>query len=82
MEAKVIKFTSSNLLPPPPGHCQQCAMVHAPNQPHNLGSLFYRMKFRMDNGREATWYDALEHCPDDVQAAWLRELRARGAISD
>lgn len=80
MGVKVIQFTSANLMPPPPGYCQQCAIPHAPEQPHNQQSLFYRMKFRMDHGREPTWHDAMAHCPDEVQAMWLKELRLLGAI--
>jgi hypothetical protein len=77
---KLIQMTSANLLPPPPGHCQTCAVMHAPDAPHNAQSLFYRMKFRMDHGREVTWHDAMAHCPDEVQAMWLTELRATGAV--
>lgn len=32
------------LLPPPPTHCQECATVHLPEQPHNKLSLFYQAK--------------------------------------
>jgi hypothetical protein len=67
------------LMPPRPGVCQVCAVDHQPDDPHNRDSLFYQMKFQMENGYSPTWLDAMAHCSLDTQIAWERELRRRGA---
>jgi hypothetical protein len=71
-----------HVLPPPKGHCQICAIKHAPEQPHNAQSLHYQTVFQGMLGRAPTWADALAHCSDDVKLHWERELRICGAWSE
>lgn len=68
------------LLPPRPEACQECAKypAHPAEQPHDRTSLYYQMKFQMENGYPPTWMDAMAHCSLEVQIAWERELRKRG----
>ena len=66
------------LLPAREGTCAECATDHAPDQPHNCGSLFYQMQFHAKSGRWPVWADAVAHCAPAVRAAWETELRARG----
>lgn len=67
------------LLPPAPHLCQECAVEHDADEPHNALSLYYQIKFYKDNGRWPTWKDALAHCNEEVQTAWTRMLMDRGA---
>ena len=62
----------------PPGTCPECAVAHAPEQPHNQQSLTYQYKFYDQYGRWPTWDDALAHCPPGVKAYWIEELAKRG----
>ncbi len=76
-----VKEMSMALLPPASHLCQVCAIDHDPEQPHNAQSLYYQTKFNMEHGRAATWQDAMEHCSDEVKAAWnerLDELESKG----
>lgn len=66
------------LLPPAKDKCQECAERHDPEDPHNASSMFYMVKFKMDNNREATWADAISHCSDDVKKYWTEELTKLG----
>ena len=65
---------SLSILPPPPGHCQECAVEHEPDQPHNRDSLFYAFIFNAQHNRSPTWVDAMAHCPQAVQVEWLKSL--------
>jgi hypothetical protein len=67
------------LLRPAPHLCQECAVDHRPEDPHNAQSLFYEMKFHMQRKRYPTWADAVAHCAPEVRAAWEGELRRVGA---
>lgn len=67
------------LLPPSPDKCQECAVDHPPEEPHNKQSLYYQTKFRGDHGRWPTWRDAVAHCAPEVQEFWEAELRNLGA---
>jgi len=67
------------LLPPKPGVCQECAVDHPPEDPHNNQSLYFQYKFRGDHGRWPTWKDAIAHCTPEVREFWEEELRAAGA---
>lgn len=62
------------LLPPAPDKCQTCAAEHAPEEPHDCGSLYYQYVFFAQHGRWPTWADAMAHCAPDVQALWRKEL--------
>lgn len=70
------------MLPAAPGKCQECAVDHKPEEPHNKDSLFYQMKFHAQTGRWPVWADAVAHCAEPVRAAWEAELRKRGAWKD
>ena len=67
-----------HLLPPKPGTCQECAVDHTPDFPHNLDSLYYQYFFYDKHGRWPTWMDALEHCDKKIKARWIEELTKRG----
>jgi len=67
---------------PPSDHCQICAFKHEPDQPHNAQTLYYRMIFSNQIGREPTWADAMAHCSPEVQAKWKEELTKRGHWSE
>ncbi len=62
----------------PDGTCPLCAVVHAPDQPHNRDSLAYQYKFYDEYGRWPTWIDAMAHCPEQIQEFWKEALRERG----
>lgn len=62
------------ILPGPPGSCEWCHTVHAPEQPHNQQSLAYQMKFYGEHKRWPTWTDAMAHCPEDVRRMWREQL--------
>ena len=67
------------LLPPAPHLCQECAVAHAKEEPHDASSFFYRTKFMMENdGRTPTWLDAVAHCPKDIKENWLMALEING----
>jgi hypothetical protein len=78
-KVKVVQMASPMmLLPPHPSKCQECAAEHEPDQPHNAQTLFYQVKFQMDNGRGATWIDAMAHCSPEMRALWTAALIERG----
>jgi hypothetical protein len=66
------------LMPPAPGACQECGVLHAPEQPHNPDSLYWQTKRWQNHEPLPTWEDALRHCPPDVRAAWVEALREHG----
>ena len=66
------------LLPPAPGTCPICAIVHDSDAPHDRQSLYYQMRFKGLRGRWPTWADAAAHCTPEVQAAWKEALESRG----
>ena len=66
------------LLPPRPGVCQECAVDHLPDAPHNKDSLYYQYHFHNKNGRWPTWTDAMEHCDNETKKKWSKELTDRG----
>jgi hypothetical protein len=70
------------ILPPAPDKCQECAVEHAPEEPHNAQSLFYHFKFYEKNGRAPTWKDAIAHCNPETRLAWELELKSRGAWTE
>jgi hypothetical protein len=71
------KANAMTMLPPRPGVCQECAVDHKHDEPHNQQSLYYQMHFHARHGRWPTWTDAMAHCPDDVKAHWRRTLVER-----
>ncbi len=66
------------LLPAPAGTCQECAVKHQPEQPHNQQSLFYQYHFYGQHGRWPTWTDALAHCTPEVRQVWVECLAKHG----
>lgn len=72
-EVLAVRRNAGALLPPSADVCQECAVDHAHDQPHNRDSLYYQMAFHATHGRWPTWTDAMAHCGPDVRAAW-REL--------
>ena len=49
------------LLPVAAGRCAHCASLHGPDDPHDMGSVFYGMRFLTRHGRDATYADAVAH---------------------
>lgn len=72
------KVGSFSLLPPIPGVCQECAVDHAPDEPHDQQSLYYQYSFYADHDRWPTWTDAMAHCPEETRRLWTAALQARG----
>ena len=70
------------MLPPKPGVCQECAIDHSPESPHNKDSLFYQYYFFNIHGRWPTWKDAMKHCDEETKTKWSAELIKRGVILD
>lgn len=76
--SKMIVASPMMLLPPHPSKCQVCAVEHAAEQPHNAQSLFYQVKFHMENGRDANWADAMAHCEPQMKDFWTAALAEAG----
>lgn len=53
-------------------------MNHQAEMPHNLQSLAYQYNFYDRHGRWPKWADAMAHCPEEVKAAWIQELKKKG----
>lgn len=66
------------LLPPAPDVCQECAVKHAPEEPHDATSLYYQYSFKAEHGRWPKWSDAIAHCSEELKQAWTAELKRRG----
>lgn len=67
------------LLPPAPDKCQECAVKHEPDQPHDATSLFYHVYFGMrHDGRGPSWMDAMAHCDEKTVKEWAQALTAKG----
>lgn len=66
------------LLPPKPGTCPICATAHNPADPHKKDSLYYQMRFHLENGRSATWVDAMAHGTEEVKQIWIQALALHG----
>lgn len=60
------------------GECSQCGVLHHPDEPHNLQSLYYQYAFRAEHDRWPTWVDAMEHCTPETRSLWTEALRERG----
>ncbi len=67
------------MLPPKPGVCQECAVDHPKEYPHNRQSLAYQYFFYNKHGRWPTWRDAMAHCDEETKAKWCEALAGRGA---
>lgn len=71
-EVKVFNTVLDGTLRPPAPHlCQQCAVEHEPELPHNQQSLFWQYYFyKQSGGRWPTWDDAMVHCAPEIQEKW------------
>lgn len=82
MSVNVPGLSGMILLPCKEGVCQECAVDHPADVPHNCGSLYYQYKFYAEQGRWPTWKDAIAHCDDITRKLWEAELRRRGGWND
>jgi hypothetical protein len=73
-----VKGAGMYLLPCAPNVCQECAVDHEPEFPHNQQSLYYQYHFYALNNRWPTWEDAMAHCDEQMQEFWKIELREKG----
>ncbi len=71
------KSNAYTMLPPRPDVCQECAVDHPWDQPHNRDSLYYQMTFFAMHGRYPTWTDSMAHCSEGIKAMWRIGLVAR-----
>lgn len=69
-----------HLLPARPGTCAECAVDHAPSQPHNQQSMYYQYHFYAEHNRWPTWDDAVAHCSPVVKALWVAQLAKQGIV--
>jgi hypothetical protein len=76
--AEMKQVGAFKMLPPKPGVCQECAVDHKPDQPHNQQSLYYQMAFFADHNRYPTWKDAMAHCTPELQEKWIIALKEKG----
>lgn len=80
-DVKVIDLAKEGVLfPCAPDVCQECAVDHDPDMPHNAQSLYYQYKFYQKHGRWPTWEDAMAHCSTEMQELWKEELGKLGQI--
>lgn len=66
------------LIPPPEGHCPECAEQHDPENFHNAQSIFYQAKFQLEHERMPTWEDAMSHCAADHKDKLKKALTDAG----
>ena len=78
LNVKKMETAKMMLLPPAPNLCQECAVDHPPEVPHDQQSFYYQTKFNMLHGRTATWDDAMKHCTDEIKKMWKLELKRKG----
>jgi hypothetical protein len=62
------------LMPPGEGKCPKCAAQHKPDEPHEIRSLYYLMKFWQKEKRFPTTWDTVQDCPEDVIERWRERL--------
>lgn len=72
------KHLPYNLLPCAKDVCQECAVDHQADLPHNRGSLFYQYHFYNEHGRWPTWEDAMAHCSEAMKKHWVEALAKKG----
>ena len=78
MGTDIFACSEIKIIAPAPGKCPVCAGAHDADQPHNIHSMYYRMKFRQKHGRYPNWIDAMAHCTPEVQQWWREALTQRG----
>ena len=64
------------------GVCRTCGRSHKADQPHDKSSLYYQYRFYDENGRFASWADAMEHCSRTTKMLWRHHLQERGIDPD
>ena len=79
---KIMELKNMTLLPPAEDKCQECAVKHKPEDPHDATSLYYQYGFYKKHGRWPRWKDAIAHCAEEVKTAWTAELKKRGLWID
>jgi len=67
-----------HMIPAKPGTCEQCAVDHEKEFPHNAQSLFYQYHFYNETGRWPDWKDAMAHCTKEMKAQWMTQLTESG----
>lgn len=72
------KISPWTLLQPRKDVCQQCAVDHPPDLPHDQQSLHYQYWFFSQHNRWPTWADAMAHCDEDMKVVWIEELAKHG----
>jgi len=82
VDRKTGKETTTNakmfMMPAKKGTCEECAVNHRKDQPHDKQSMFYQYKFFNEHGRWPGWADAMAHCDDEVKQMWTTHLRKLG----
>ena len=78
IEGKHLKPFS--MLPCAKDVCQECAVDHKADWPHNQQSFFYQYHFYNEHGRWATWTDAMAHCSEAMKKYWVDALTKKGIV--
>lgn len=73
-EVTGVKHNALTMLPTKPGVCQECAVDHPHDEPHDCQSLTYQYRFYGTHGRWPTWTDAMQHCTPEVKKMWREGL--------
>lgn len=73
-----VEVKTLHLLPAAPDKCQECAVKHEPDQPHDKTSLYYQYYFSAKWGLWPTWEDAMAHCDEPTKKLWREELTKIG----
>jgi hypothetical protein len=71
-------MTGWMIIPPNDKKCPICAVEHHVDNPHDATSFYYRFLFKNQYGREATWSDAMLHCPGEIRRDWTERLTKVG----
>jgi hypothetical protein len=66
------------MLPAKPGTCEECAVAHEPEMPHDASSMFYQYHFYNRKGRWPNWKDAMSHCAPEIRGLWTEALIETG----
>lgn len=74
----LVQVGAFQMLPPAPDVCQQCAVKHEEEMPHNQQSLYWQYWFYAKNGRWPTWADAMGHCSEEMKTKWIAALAEHG----
>lgn len=65
------------LVPPRKDRCQECAVKHEPEMPHDATSLYWQTKRGIEK-KDPSWKAAMEHCDDKMKQVWKEELLKAG----